>query len=489
MNFENAVFRRLFSVNLRKKLRIRLAEMSFENDFTITERGNLYPAVTLRHGTAEAIENGVYSVSGGCLRRLICEHFPFAEYSFSLKELKGKAGFAFLNEKDGISTDVYVRSTPEGYSAAYSANGETFETDIKIPSGAESVSFGTRGQAIDIYYTVNGHFNLVGTLEIPQLDSACNRPFPFKTLLYVEAQTFRTDSVLAFLDNGSALADIKPVKYIDGTIMLLNGRVYFTMSSRRGSGGYQSVISWLPGTDEFRLEGVIFFDVNGRGRVSGDIASCLLYDEEKKEFLIWMCAFSSGHILACGKAGSDLLHGVSVVEVKLMDVSADSGEREFYGLEGDEDPDFYYDAGKEKWYLSICRLCRFGDRKTYSYVKFESDSPFTGYRFCGATEGTGETGGMTAIIDGRRYFMCGAEMSETSTYRIYDAETLKLITKAQYDYPDGGFRGWGTLVPVQHGSGRRVYQITFDRVLGSDYNWSYGNLYLFEAIENARESN
>ena len=55
------------------------------------------------------------------------------------------------------------------------------------------------------------------------------------------------------------------------------------------------------------------------------------------------------------------------------------------------------------------------------------------------------------------------------------------MSAPKFDYPDGGFRGWGTLMPVKLGSRMRYFWLTFDRHRGSDYNWSYGNLYCFEA--------
>ena len=51
------------------------------------------------------------------------------------------------------------------------------------------------------------------------------------------------------------------------------------------------------------------------------------------------------------------------------------------------------------------------------------------------------------------------------------------------DYDDGGFRGWGTVIPVKQGTRTRYYWLTFDRHKGSDYNWSYGNLYCFEGYD------
>lgn len=54
---------------------------------------------------------------------------------------------------------------------------------------------------------------------------------------------------------------------------------------------------------------------------------------------------------------------------------------------------------------------------------------------------------------------------------------------AKFGFDDGDFRGWGSIIPVQLGSRKRYFWITFDRQKGSDYNWSYGNIYCFEGIE------
>lgn len=51
---------------------------------------------------------------------------------------------------------------------------------------------------------------------------------------------------------------------------------------------------------------------------------------------------------------------------------------------------------------------------------------------------------------------------------------------AKFDFCDGGFRGWGTLMPVKLGSRTRYFLMTFDRHNGSEFNWSYGNVYCFE---------
>lgn len=57
------------------------------------------------------------------------------------------------------------------------------------------------------------------------------------------------------------------------------------------------------------------------------------------------------------------------------------------------------------------------------------------------------------------------------------------MAEAKFDFDDGGFRGWGTIIPVELGSRKRYFWLTFDRHKGSNYNWSYGNIYCFEAAQ------
>ena len=74
---------------------------------------------------------------------------------------------------------------------------------------------------------------------------------------------------------------------------------------------------------------------------------------------------------------------------------------------------------------------------------------------------------------------CGNGFQKRANYRIYTKDGM--ITP-QFDFDDGGFRGWGTIIPVELGSRTRYFWLTFDRHNGSDFPWSYGNWYCFEAI-------
>ena len=188
-----------------------------------------------------------------------------------------------------------------------------------------------------------------------------------------------------------------------------------------------------------------------------------------------MTAFTHGHILGYGTMTGDPRFGVNVLDIKLMDKApADASAETFAGFKDDEDPDFYYDAASGKWRMAICR----SDYCGYRYFFFESDNPFSGYRFIGKGIGEGsETGGSFVKIDNERFFICGNSFQKRSNYRIYSTNGM---SEAVFDFPDGGFRGWGTLIPVPVASRIRYYWLTFDRHQGSQNRWSYGNLYCFE---------
>ncbi|MDO4386319.1 MAG: hypothetical protein Q4E18_10005, partial [Clostridia bacterium] len=305
----------------------------------------------------------------------------------------------------------------------------------------------------------------------------------------------------SFLDGGLSHADIKPVRYEDGTPILENGRLFLTLSSRLQAGAYQFVVSWNPSTCELRPEGAIFFDY-GDGRWCADVAISLLYHREKREWLFWATAFSHGHILCHGTSAGDPRFGITVLDATLMEaqklgsaandsLSVQAGGRGASVAEldddtlwlaktGDEDPDFTYDRERGKWYMTICRSVKGAG---YRYFLFESDEPFSGYRHVCHTESGENTGGLMVCIRGRRALVCGSDFKARAEYRVYPLGDFSHFQRLTCDFDDGGFRGWGSLMPVPCGNRTKYVWMTFDRHNGSDYNWSYGNLYAYEAEE------
>ncbi|MBQ9773506.1 MAG: hypothetical protein IJW30_02475 [Clostridia bacterium] len=278
-----------------------------------------------------------------------------------------------------------------------------------------------------------------------------------------------------YLCGGISHADIKPIRYEDGTPMIERGRIFLTVSSRTEAEMYQSVLSWDPTLCDFRMEGAIFFDA-GDGYWCSDVASSILFDRNRNEWLVWFCSFSHGHVLGRGRCPTDPRFGIHVIDARLMERVENATLTDFVGVEGDEDPDIVYLDGK--WHLAICRP---ESDTGYHYYHFVSDDPFDGFVYVDRTPTGEKTGGMFVKTEHGYSFACGSDFGSRSRYDVYPMNDFSTHGSLQCDYDDGGFRGWGSVMLLPLGSRHRYVWITFDRHNASDYNWSYGNLYVFDS--------
>lgn len=482
-NLNDVTFLRQYAVNFRKNLTFPLGEMTFTNNFIAKGNGEPYP-VTLREGeVTEAIENGALKVCGqGRICRVLGAYFPFAAYEVAFSAENGSAGFVFA-DRGGESPAVEI--TCDGKTVTAKASGCEPET-FAVAGQADSLVVSARGRFFDIYTGAKGCLTLAGIFQAPcferiQYESVFRR-YKAEVCVHLQGQGSVTlHAVKQYMDCGIAQADIRPIRYEDGTPMLENGRLFFTLSVRQEEGGYQGVVSVCPTGCDFRMEGALFFDC-GDGMWASDVAASVLYDRCTGQWLIWVCSFSHGHILGHATSQADVRHGVNVLDIKLMEPAAPTDDiTAFKGFEGDEDPDFYYDAGENAWYLAICRTVPDETGRHYKYFRFRSDNPFEGFRFVERTFDGADTGGSFVKVGKKRYFVCGTAWNAPSLYKCCPADDFTHYTFLKFDYPDGGFRGWGTVVALPKGSRLCCRLYTFDRMRGSDFTWSYGNLYCFEA--------
>ena len=472
-------FKRKFSLSMYKNMGISLGEMSFFKDFVNDTRGDLYPLLSKSEGCTERVGENRYYVSGGSVERVFSQLFPFATYEVVAESLFGEAGFVF--RLPNAAASVKLVSDKSGARLAYACEDHTESFDL--PDGFTATSpwlVTLRPGFFDVYYRVNGGANYFTTIEEP-LFAESNRYASFKdgdVSLFVAGESC-IKSVTASLDNGISIADFRAIKYEDGTCMHENGKVYFSASIRTHAGNYQAIFSWVPGTMRFEMTGALFFD-KGDGVWRGYIASSILYHREKKCWYVWTSSFAHEHILAYGAFEGDPRFGISVADVTIMEKAGeDAKTSDFLGFPSDEDPDLVYDEKTNRWLLAICRI----DKATneYCYHFFESDDPFKNFRFVGrGVYPAVETGGSFLRVNGELFFACGNSFEKRSNYRIYSKDGMK---EARFRHPDGGFRGWGCVMPLRLGSRMRYFWLTFDRHNGSSYNWSYGNVYCFEAEE------
>lgn len=579
ISMENAYelyFHRLFSINPYRSLRMKLCEMSFYKDWPHTDRGEPYPIVReVGAAPGEKVEGGRIAFSAdepGERARLIGRFFPYASSEVCVDALDGegaRVGLEFA-VRSGRGSPYTAEDAPGLCVFLERAGAEVCVCHEEFVGGRSLgvVRHGTRAftpggvlfvSAHGAFFDVSLGREFVCTIQAEGFSDICRRSAFMNAgvSLYValpaggRAAVSRAES---FLDGGLSHADMKPVRYEDGTPILENGRLFLTLSSRLQAGAYQYVVSWNPSTCELRPEGAIFFDY-GDGRWCADVAISLIYHRERREWLFWATAFSHGHILCHGTSAGDPRFGITALDATLMEAQKPGSDVSNGGLPiqtrgaemadgqartkdcacgkagaarafasddvlsvqvgaarasasddvlsvqaggraagvaeldddtlwlaktGDEDPDFTYDRERGKWYMTICRSVKGAG---YRYFLFESDEPFSGYRHVCHTESGENTGGLMVRIRGRRALVCGSDFKARAEYRVYPLGDFSHFQRLTCDFDDGGFRGWGSLMPVPCGNRTKYVWMTFDRHNGSDYNWSYGNLYAYEAEE------
>ena len=470
MDITNAVFKRQFSMSMYKNLKLPLGEMTFTKDFVQeVKRGDLYPVINRTEDCMEAVEHNRYVVATGCSERVLGQFFPYATYEITCQTQNGEYGFGFQIKE----AKAYVIRRMGKLSFWAGDEQECVETDIK----SDTMIVSCRPGAFDVYFEVNGSPEWVHTFTAKAFASShAQENFTDGYATVVLKGEAVVEQACFYIDNGISMADIRPVRYENGRAMLEQGKVYFTASIRMQAGTFQGIFSWVPGTAKVELTGALYYDA-GDGLWCGDVAASILYHRQKQQWYLWVCSFSHGHILGHSIFEGDPRFGVNVIDIEVMSKAADGAQiGTFAGFEGDEDPDFFYDAKLDKWFMAICRLDP--SSRKYRYVFFESDEPFAGYTCIGMGRPGEETGGSFVKIENELHFICGNSFSTRSDYRIYRKDGMH---NAHFNFDDGGFRGWGTVIPIQQGSRMRYYWLTFDRHNGSDYNWSYGNFYCYEA--------
>lgn len=471
MNLVYSEFKRKFSLSMYKNLKIMLGEMSFFKDFVNDTHGNLYPIIQKSEDCIEAVEDNFYDLREGNIKRLFCQFFPFATYEVTASLTDGKVGFCF--QLPNADANVLVENGQLVYSC------EDNIQKVELPDFVKedlTMIVSCRPNAFDIYFKNNGKPEFVCTFyEEKFKDSNQSVQFSNGYVLLFVSGSVTVKEVLSYIDNGVSVADIRAVKYENGEILIEQGKMYFTASIRMQEGTFQGVFSWIPGTAEIQMTGALFYDC-GDGKWRNYVAPVMLYHREKKQWYVWVSSFEHKHILAYSAFDGEPRFGVNVVDVKIMEKASEFDDISvFAGFVGDEDPDFFYDEETDRWLMAICR--QNPKIKNYSYVFFESKEPFGGYTYIGKGVDGSETGGSFVKINGELLFVCGNGYDAISEYRIYSKEGMK---EAVFNYPDGGFRGWGTVLPIKMGSRIRYFWLTFDRHKGSGYTWSYGNLYCFE---------
>jgi len=498
-------FKRKHARNLFKNLQYNISTMDFFRDFLSDTNGNMYPQLESSGTTlTESVVNSKYTVtnnneSGGSQsRRLIGGFSMFSTYDIQIENivksstLGVRSGIDIQNAKYNDRYCVFVAFTNDNKLEVRSEmflNGNSQGvvvnyTEENYNQNSARFLFTIRGNKIDVYKVINEFKIFIVTVNISKDINTLelisrSRVALFTRLNSGESVTYT--KVLNYYDSGISQGDMKPIRYKNGSTLIKNGRIYFTMSSRFESGAYQTVISQNLSGCDYKLESVIYYLIDGT--IGQDLASSILYDNDSGKFLIWNTCFNKDyHVLSFGEAYCDIMHGVNYVKMTLMDKYS-VNDTDFLGKYGDEDPDFFYNYKTNKWNLIICRLVYDNEveQDMYRYFLFESDNPFDGYVFKDKTLSGTNTGGSIVKVGDEYFLVCGSNYHTTSQYNIYNLSNLSNFNSLLKDFPDGGFRGWGSIFSIPCGNFTKYGWITFDRQQIGESKWSYGNIYYYES--------
>lgn len=477
MRLEDVKFKRRFCVNYYRNLVLPMGEMSLHKDWLNTNnRGDTYPLTAKLGDVCEKVAHERYEigfVGSGLVRRMLFSYFPWFSYDVDFESLSGDVGFTVTSPIG----DAAVTFNKNGCVKITTPKQSCEKICDGITCGTISVAF--RGKGVSVYSIKGSEQTLLFDVTDDFLESLTKESVLTDTKVHLlvtgDDGATTVTGARAYISAGISQADLRPVKYEDGTPIIENGRIFLTASARNTEFKHQVVLSWCPTACDFKLEGAIFFDM-GDGYLCPDVASSIVYDRNAKEWRIAMCAFSHGHIVGLGKSISDPRFGINIIDIETMTPATENSVKtDFVGFDGDEDPEFIFHDGK--WYFAICRP----ESDGYHYYHFTTED-FKKFEFVARTDGCEKTGGSYVRTADGIYFACGSDFKKRAVYDLYSIDKLQTpIKNLECDFDDGGFRGWCSVVMIPTGSRYRYIWITFDRHLGSHFNWSYGNIHVFES--------
>ena len=285
----------------------------------------------------------------------------------------------------------------------------------------------------------------------------------------VEAQGIgRIKSTRQEYSSGSAWADYRLCTYEDGSPIVEGGKMFMCIddvSSPSSNGVYSFDINTL----NICHIGEIVASIGERIDIA--YANHIMYNRMDGYWYVYTHFGSSdNHYLYVGKSVNDPRYGINNIDFSLLDYSGKANL--------DEDSFVYYDSDISKWVLVY-------SKQANKICKQTSDYPDSGFGNAATSSLTTLTGPTITKIGGTRYIICGSGSDAANdAYKVLDINTLAELGTLNLDYPTGGWRGWGTIIPLPDGLNTKYILMTFDRIASSSLsNWTYGNLYVYESQE------
>lgn len=416
---------------------------------------------------------------------------PFATYELEIDSTQGSGSvglsFNHSTNKDALNCSLRFKDgSPEEVLWTVGIGGqqvieEKWPVPKEIVRGALKLRAQMSAVGVNVFLESAGRSYLIGFSDFAQHVDLRERSriqqmdFAVRADLKASAQV-TLNSASSYFSTGSGQADIRAITDEEGTPLLDDGRLWFTMTLRGRALPHplQGVFSLNPSVFDIRFEGIIVFDMND-GLLRNDLASHLFRDSKSGTWRGWTTGFSA-------------LDGAGRAEVKtILAISSTRDPRRGFsimqarpiGITGaHEDPHGIYDKDSRKWRMLLCE-----HDKKYRASMWESDQWDRGYtRLAGPVE-MDSTGTMIQKFGDKRYALFGS--ADRKIY-IRNYPDLTPAGELNVDLPPwndrNGTRIWPNVIPLPEGYPAPYMALMMDRVNFPGMpkpNWTYGALYLY----------
>lgn len=414
---------------------------------------------------------------------------PFSTYTMDIGSCEGEGafGFEFSNQEKKVSFKIainYKGTQIIGVRQKVELNGkivseQSIATQSNLllkPEG--KVILQMLGSGLTVYMKNEGLPQPIGQSDFSQIVDLRKKEYinslQSNILVELESGLVEINEVTSAFNSGMGLADIRAMTYEDGTPLLDQGRLWYSMTIRGRALPHhlQGVLSMDPSVFDLRLEGIIVFDRND-GILRNEVASHIFFDRKEK---LWRGITTGFSAYANPKEKKQLLAVESVKDPR-FGFSVMSSEP--FGMVGDiEDPHILFDTEVGKWRILTCE-----NNNGYKAIMLESKYWNKDYTRIAGPVTHNSTGTSIQRINGKLYCFSG---SQERKIFIYSYPDLREVGTLKMDLPPwdatAGTRVWPNVVELPVGYPSRYVALMMDRFNYPGLkgpNWTYGALYLY----------